>query len=83
MLPCRPDSHAQRGSQSNRFAPDAAEAYNQFIDTCQNLRVLEMMEAFHSFLKSSPMMASFPVDQKSRTEQNAHVCPMKSEIISC
>src|ERR1035437_7511682 len=35
----------------------AAELYNQFIDTCPNLAVAEMMEAFHSFLKNSPMMA--------------------------
>ena len=36
---------------------DAAETYNQFIDTCQNIAVVEMMEAFHSFLKNSPLMA--------------------------
>ena len=36
---------------------DAAETYHQFIDTCQNVVVVEMMEAFHSFLKNSPMMA--------------------------
>jgi DNA modification methylase len=29
----------------------------QFIDTCPNVAVVEMMEAFHSFLKNSPMMA--------------------------
>jgi site-specific DNA-methyltransferase (adenine-specific) len=36
---------------------DAAETYDQFIDTCPNVAVVEMMEAFHSFLKNSPMMA--------------------------
>jgi DNA modification methylase len=36
---------------------DAAETYHQFIDSCQNVAVVEMMEAFHSFLKNSPMMA--------------------------
>src|SRR5881396_746804 len=36
---------------------DAAETYHQFIDTCPNVVVVEMMEAFHSFLKHSPMMA--------------------------
>lgn len=30
---------------------------HQFIDTCPNVVVVEMMEAFHSFLKNSPMMA--------------------------
>ena len=36
---------------------DAAETYHQFIDTCPYAAVVEMMEAFHSFLKNSPMMA--------------------------
>jgi site-specific DNA-methyltransferase (adenine-specific) len=36
---------------------DAAETYHQFIDACPNVAVVEMMEAFHSFLKNSPMMA--------------------------
>jgi site-specific DNA-methyltransferase (adenine-specific) len=36
---------------------DAAETYHQFIDNCANVAVVEMMEAFHSFLKNSPMMA--------------------------
>jgi DNA modification methylase len=36
---------------------DAAETYHQFIDNCRNVAVVEMMEAFHGFLKSSPMMA--------------------------
>ncbi|HEX7515657.1 MAG TPA: hypothetical protein VF345_00060 [Chthoniobacterales bacterium] len=32
---------------------DAAEKYHQFIDACPNVVVVEMMEAFHSFLKNS------------------------------
>src|SRR5438477_1767528 len=36
---------------------DAAETYHQFIDNCPNLAVVELMEALHSFLKHSPMMA--------------------------
>lgn len=32
---------------------DAAETYHQFIDQCPNVAVVEMMEAFHSFLKNS------------------------------
>jgi site-specific DNA-methyltransferase (adenine-specific) len=36
---------------------DAAETYHEFIDQCSNVAVVEMMEAFHSFLKNSPMMA--------------------------
>src|SRR5438874_3013196 len=36
---------------------DAAETYHQFIDTCPNVAVVELMEALDSFLKHSPMMA--------------------------
>jgi site-specific DNA-methyltransferase (adenine-specific) len=36
---------------------DAAATYHHFIDNCSNVAVVEMMEAFHSFLKNSPMMA--------------------------
>ncbi len=36
---------------------DAAETYHQFIDSCPNVAVVELMEALHSFLKHSPMMA--------------------------
>src|SRR6266700_3630985 len=32
---------------------DAADTYHQFIDTCPNVAVVEMMEAFHSFLKET------------------------------
>src|SRR5205823_3576076 len=33
------------------------ETYHQFVDTCPNVAVVELMEALHSFLKHSPMMA--------------------------
>lgn len=36
---------------------DAAETYNEFVDTCPNIQVVELMRALHSFLKNSPMMA--------------------------
>jgi hypothetical protein len=36
---------------------DAAETYHAFIDNCPNVAVVELMEALHSFLKHSPMMA--------------------------
>src|SRR5438552_11655402 len=36
---------------------DAADTYHQFIDNCPNAAVVELMEALHSFLKHSPMMA--------------------------
>jgi site-specific DNA-methyltransferase (adenine-specific) len=36
---------------------DAADTYHQFIDTCPNVAVVELIEALQSFLKHSPMMA--------------------------
>src|SRR5437763_17116604 len=36
---------------------DAADTYHQFIDNCPNVAVVELVEALHSFLKHSPMMA--------------------------
>ncbi|HCX29267.1 MAG TPA: hypothetical protein DHU55_05770, partial [Blastocatellia bacterium] len=36
---------------------DAADTYHAFIDNCPNVAVVELMEALHSFLKHSPMMA--------------------------
>jgi site-specific DNA-methyltransferase (adenine-specific) len=36
---------------------DAAQTYAEFVDTCPNTAVVEMVEALHSFLKNSPMMA--------------------------
>ena len=36
---------------------DAADTYHHFIDNCPNVAVVELMEALHSFLKHSPMMA--------------------------
>ncbi len=36
---------------------DAADTYHQFVDTCPNVSVVELMEALHSFLKHSPIMA--------------------------
>src|SRR5437763_731576 len=36
---------------------DAADTYHHFIDTCKNVAVVELMEALHSLLRHSPMMA--------------------------
>ena len=36
---------------------DAAETYHAFIDNCPNVAVVELIEAFHSFLRNSLMMA--------------------------
>src|SRR5580704_18319963 len=36
---------------------DAAETYSEFVDNCKNANIVEIIEALHSFLKNSPMMA--------------------------
>jgi site-specific DNA-methyltransferase (adenine-specific) len=36
---------------------DAAQTYAEFVDHCPNTAVVEMVEALHSFLRNSPMMA--------------------------
>lgn len=36
---------------------DAEETYRNFVNTAQNAEVIAVMEAFRSFLKTSPMMA--------------------------
>lgn len=35
---------------------DAAQTYAEFVDSCPNTAVVEMVEALHSVLKKSPMM---------------------------
>jgi site-specific DNA-methyltransferase (adenine-specific) len=36
---------------------DAAQTYAEFVDSCENNAAVDMIEALHGFLKSSPMMA--------------------------
>jgi 23S rRNA A2030 N6-methylase RlmJ len=36
---------------------DAAQTCAEFVDTCENTAVVEMVEVLHSVLKNSPMMA--------------------------
>jgi hypothetical protein len=61
----------------------AAETYNQFIDTCQNLAVVEMMEAFHSFLKNSPMMACLAMMAPRLVELRRVLKPTGSLYLHC
>jgi site-specific DNA-methyltransferase (adenine-specific) len=62
---------------------DAAETYNQFIDTCQNIAVVEMMEAFHSFLKNSPMMAYLAMMAPRLVELHRVLKPTGSLYLHC
>jgi site-specific DNA-methyltransferase (adenine-specific) len=62
---------------------DAAETYNQFIDTCPNIAVTEMMEAFHSFLKNSPMMAYLAMMAPRLVELHRVLKPTGSLYLHC
>ena len=62
---------------------DAAELYNQFIDSCPNVAVTEMMEAFHSFLKNSPMMAYLAMMAPRLVELHRILKPTGSLYLHC
>jgi len=62
---------------------DAAETYNQFIDTCPNIAVVEMMQAFHSFLKNSPMMAYLAMMAPRLVELHRVLKPTGSLYLHC
>ena len=62
---------------------DAAETYNQFVDTCPNVAVVEMMEAFHSFLKNSPMMAYLAMMAPRLVELHRVLKPTGSLYLHC
>ena len=62
---------------------DAAELYNRFIDSCPNVAVTEMMEAFHSFLKNSPMMAYLAMMAPRLVELHRILKPTGSLYLHC
>ena len=62
---------------------DAAELYSQFIDSCPNVAVTEMMEAFHSFLKNSPMMAYLAMMAPRLVELHRVLKPTGSLYLHC
>ncbi len=62
---------------------DAAETYNQFIQTCPNLALAEMMEALHSFLKNSPLMAYLAMMAPRLVELHRVLKPTGSLYLHC
>jgi DNA modification methylase len=62
---------------------DAAELYNHFIDSCPNVAVTEIMEAFHSFLKNSPMMAYLAMMAPRLVELHRILKPTGSLYLHC
>src|SRR5213083_2373087 len=62
---------------------DAADTYHQFIDNCPNVAVVELMEAFHSFLKHSPMMAYLAMMAPRLVELHRVLKPTGSLYLHC
>src|SRR5205809_6699022 len=62
---------------------DAADTYHQFIDNCPNVAVVELMEALHSFLKHSPMMAYLAMMAPRLVELHRLLKPTGSHYLHC
>jgi DNA modification methylase len=62
---------------------DAADTYHQFIDTCPNVAVVELMDALHSFLKHSPMMAYLAMMAPRLVELHRVLKPTGSLYLHC
>jgi DNA modification methylase len=62
---------------------DAADTYRQFIDTCANVAVVELMEALQSFLKHSPMMAYLAMMAPRLVELHRVLKPTGSLYLHC
>src|SRR5947208_2458933 len=62
---------------------DAADTYHQFIDNCPNVAVVELMEALHSFLKHSPMMAYLAMMAPRLVELHRLLKPTGSLYLHC
>lgn len=62
---------------------DAAGTYNEFVDTCPNMQVVELMQAFHSFLKNSPMMAYLAMMTPRLVELHRVLKPTGSLYLHC
>jgi len=62
---------------------DAAETYNHFIDECPNIAVVDMMQGFYSFLRSSPMMAYLAMMAPRLVELHRVLKPTGSLYLHC
>jgi len=62
---------------------DAAETYSEFIDECPNTAVVEMVEALHSFLRHSPMMAYLAMMAPRLVELHRVLKPTGSLYLHC
>jgi site-specific DNA-methyltransferase (adenine-specific) len=62
---------------------DAAQTYREFIETCDRPVVVDMLEALHSFLKTSPMMAYLAMMSPRLVELHRVLKPTGSLYLHC
>jgi site-specific DNA-methyltransferase (adenine-specific) len=62
---------------------DAAQTYAEFVDQCPNTAVVEMVEALHSFLNNSPMMAYLAMMAPRLVELHRVLKPTGSLYLHC
>jgi site-specific DNA-methyltransferase (adenine-specific) len=62
---------------------DAAETYNEFIDSCPKVPVVDMMQSLYSFLRSSPMMAYLAMMAPRLVELHRILKPSGSLYLHC
>lgn len=62
---------------------DAVDTYNEFVDTCTNVQVVELMRSLHSFLKNSPMMAYLAMMAPRLVELHRILKPTGSLYLHC
>ena len=62
---------------------DAAETYMEFVDSCQNTGVVEMLDALHDFLRQSPMMAYLAMMTPRLLELHRVLKPTGSLYLHC
>jgi site-specific DNA-methyltransferase (adenine-specific) len=62
---------------------DAAQTYREFIETCDKPVAVDMLEALHSFLKTSPMMAYLAMMAPRLMELHRVLKPTGSLYLHC
>jgi site-specific DNA-methyltransferase (adenine-specific) len=62
---------------------DAARTHAEFIDDCKNTTVVEIMDALHSFLRQSPMMAYLAMMAPRLVELHRVLKPTGSLYLHC
>jgi site-specific DNA-methyltransferase (adenine-specific) len=62
---------------------DAKQTFDEFIDTCENAAVVDMMKALYGFLRASPMMAYLAMMAPRLVELHRVLKPTGSLYLHC